>query len=161
MRTISILLTITLTFAGCLSENADPDSVDASLNRPIAVDPFHVDESFDVTVDEMDETWTWSMSDDMAGTVSIEQIANPVTTTDGAAVCYRIEWPTGHQQGGNINCGEGSSGNIGLTFSAAQINGKTIYSANLIPNDFTLRVWSYTNEPAEIRVVIDTNVETD
>lgn len=157
MKWWSLLAASALLFAGCLSDDDAPDDPldNAAEAEPEA--PYRVDATFDLLPTGMDETWTWSMSPGMTGDVELTFIPDPASTKSSDQVCYRLTWPEGAHRGGT-NCGDGNVGNVAVQISGNDLlMPETFYDVYLVPNTFTLRVWTpQGGDAAQVHVYVET-----
>lgn len=156
MRGLMALPLLMLALSGCLSNESSPDgglSTDGGLGAVEPEAPFHLDETFDL-LQPMDQTWTWSMSPGMTGDVTIELEGNPAWLEGPDNVCFELSWPEGsHYQ---RSC-DAANGNVVVSVAVSTLlDTATIYDVYLIPNDFTLRVWTGTPDTASLRVYAET-----
>lgn len=145
-----------IALAGCLGEASDTETdflEEAAPTAPVA--PTHIDEESSLLTAPMDETWTWTMSPGMTGRVLIELTGTPTSTGGHGIVCYRLDWPQGHHSGGS-NC---QDGDVGIYLSpGSTASTTTVYDVRLLPNSFTLHVWTDRPDTASVRVFVDTHL---
>lgn len=144
-----------LALSGCLGEDqtAGTDSNPTDSKTDDAVDPYHVDETFELMPEGMDESWSWTMNQSMTGRVTIEYIPDPVAASS-TSICYELDWGTGR----HYRC---ASGGVVLSVDGTNVlEPQTIYDVKLNPDDFDLRVWSGAGpDTANVHVTIDTWVK--
>ncbi len=160
MRASLALLMLVASMAGCLADSEDIAGQGVEDNSDGAPDgdfqtsePFHVDERHDLRR-PFDETWTWSMSPDMTGRVTIEHIPDPVSKNEPRTVCYELVWPEGRHSQCSQSLGA-------VTYYSSQegqyTETETVYDVRLLPNEFTLRVWQESDpDTAYARIYIET-----
>lgn len=154
MRWLALTLLVPL-LSGCVVTDSTTEIMDASAEKEAPrADPIHIDETYPLMANFVDQSWSWTLSEGGSGHIQIDVVGEPASMEGKDNICYEVAWPEGrHARGG---CGSGNV-NVQIDGSLSLVTGtQNVYEADMYPNVFQMRVWSDEFDTASVRVQIET-----